>query len=222
MAPLAPIPSDQRARYFLWREWILGEERFRGQGPRSKPRPRIGFGGAGQQPIPKLWWAHLEAFLAKRDGAEAVVKPSIPDRILQPIRRAPIDPHRLSPHFHSREFACHDGRQVPKVALPALDLLVDKVIEPLRAKFGPCDVLSGYRPADYNARIGGARFSQHIYELTPSSVAADLTFATGGPTAWYQEADRILRRLGYGGAGHYPSSGFVHVDNRPSPARWSG
>lgn len=216
------VPEQQRADYFVWREWILGEGRFKDQGVRSKPRPQVRFGGPGQQPIPGSWWAALEAFLARRDGTEAVVKPPLKERVLAPIRKAPADPRVLSAHFHAREFACKDGRQVPKIALPALDRLADRVLEPMRAKFGPCHVLSGYRPADYNRRIGGATFSQHIYELTPSSVAADLTFAKGTPTEWYREADRILNRLGYGGAGHYPRSGFVHVDNRPTPARWSG
>jgi hypothetical protein len=217
------IPESQRRDYFVWREWILGEGRFAPYGPRQGTRPQVRFGGPGQQPVPDLWWEHLEEYLVRRhDGAEAVVKPPVRDRVLAPVRRAPADPRQVSAHFHAREFACHDGRQVPKIALPGLDRLADKVLEPMRAKFGPCRVLSGYRPADYNARIGGARFSQHIYELTPSSVAADLTFARGGPDEWYREADRILSRLGYGGAGRYPRSGFVHVDNRPTPARWSG
>lgn len=188
---------------FLWREWILGEGRFAGKGPRSQPRPNVGYGGPGQRPVPQTWWARLEAFLANRDDKQ---EPNSP----------PVPPGQLTPNFHVREFACKDGRQVPAFAVPALTSLCVTYLEPLRATFGPCLVMSGYRPADYNARIGGAKFSQHIYEITPSSVAADLIFRTGSPAQWAQLADN----LGAGGVGRYPS--FVHVDNRPDRARWSG
>lgn len=199
---------------YLWREWVLGEGRYAGKGARSKPRPNVGYGdpGKGQPPVPKAWWQRLEAFLARRDDkAEPVVTPAKP---AQPT--TPAQAGQLSQHFHVREFACKDGRQVPAVALPALKRLVVGVLEPLRAEFGQCTVMSGYRPADYNARIGGAKFSQHIYELTPESVAADLIFADGRPADWHGFADG----LGVGGLGLYGS--FVHVDNRVGRARWTG
>lgn len=46
---------------FMWREWRLGEGRYRGKGPKSQPRP-------GQFPrvIPPLWFARLVAFLTRR------------------------------------------------------------------------------------------------------------------------------------------------------------
>lgn len=188
---------------FLWRAWILGEDAYAGRGPRSQPRPNVGYGGPGQQPVPQTWWARLEAFLAKRDDQS---EPNPP----------PVPPGQLTANFHVREFACKDGRPVPGFAVPALTNLCVKYLEPLRATFGPCLVMSGYRPADYNAKIGGAKFSQHIYELSPSSVAADLIFRTGSPAQWAQLADN----LGAGGVGRYTS--FVHVDNRTGRARWSG
>jgi hypothetical protein len=199
---------------FLWREWVLGEGRYAGKGPRSSPRPDVGYGdpAKGQKPVPKEWWKRLEAFLTRRnDFSEPGVKPVIPAPEPKP---APAG--QLTAHFHVREFACHDGRHVPAIALPALKRLCGSYLEKMRATFGPALVMSGYRPADYNARIGGARFSQHIYELTPGSVAADLIFKTGRPSQW---AD-LAESLGAGGVGRYPS--FVHVDNRPGPARWTG
>jgi hypothetical protein len=191
---------------FLWREWILGEGRYAGKGPRSQPRPDVGYGdpGKGQQPVPRMWWSRLEAFLAKRDDHKETTPPPEPP------------PGQLTTNFHAREFACKDGRQVPLFAYPALRRLCAMYLEPLRSTFGPCLVMSGYRPADYNARIGGARFSQHIYELTPDSVAADLIFRTGTPAQWAALAEN----LGAGGVGRYSS--FVHVDNRPHRSRWTG
>lgn len=188
---------------YLWREWVLGEGRYAGKGPRSQPRPNVGYGGPGQNPVPQTWWQRLEEFLARRNDHSEPAPP-------------PLDPDQLSPHFFTREFDCKDGRKVPAIALPALRLLCAGYLEPLRTVFGPCLVMSGYRPKDYNVRIGGAPLSQHIYELTPSSVAADLVFRTGTPAQWAQFADN----LGAGGVGSYPS--FVHVDNRPVQARWTG
>lgn len=195
---------------FHWREWVLGEGRYTGQGSRPKPRPDFGYGEPGQEPIPGAWWKRLEVFLTRRDDhAEVPGKPPVPKPDPTPAK-----PGQLTPHFRVEEFNCHDGTKVPKVAIPALDRLATKYLEPLRAKFGTCTVMSGYRHRAYNRKIGGAQFSQHIYDDGPSSVAADLIFAKGRPRDWAAEADR----LGAGGVGTYP--GFVHVDNRPGRARW--
>lgn len=50
---------------FLWREWRLGEGRFKGRGPTSSPRPT-----AFPKVIPPTWWARLAAFLLKRKLAD--------------------------------------------------------------------------------------------------------------------------------------------------------
>jgi hypothetical protein len=44
-----------------WREWVLGEGRYKGRGARSQPRPTY-----LPLPIPKIWWVRLAAFLARR------------------------------------------------------------------------------------------------------------------------------------------------------------
>lgn len=195
-----------------WREWFLGEGRFRGD-PRNPERRAIT--GAPER-IPPDWWRRLEAFLARRaDYAEPGRK--APENV-HPAGGGNVDP-RLSLHFNVREFDCHDGRKVPAVAIPALRRLCKDILEPMRAKFGTAHVLSGYRPADYNARIGGAKYSQHIYELTPDCVAADLQFASGTPQEWGRYADTHLK---VGGLGVYQTSGFTHFDNRPDRARWTG
>ena len=130
----------------------------------------------------------------------------------------------LSQHFKASEFDCHDGSRCPISARPAMVNLCRVFLEPMRAKFGPCLVLSGYRHEIYNANIGGARHSQHIYEQSFESVAADLKFQRGSPAMWAAEAKRLRssRNNGKGGVGRYDRSGFVHVDNRTYKADWSG
>lgn len=137
-------------------------------------------------------------------------------------RRSQIDVERAkqedkaSEHFLIEEFDCKDGTAVPRSAYPAVRRLAREVLEPMRDKFGRCGITSGYRTRPYNADIGGASQSQHIYDDSPDSVAADAWFERGTPAQWADEA----RRLGIGGVGQYNRSGFVHVDNGPRRDWW--
>ena len=128
-------------------------------------------------------------------------------------------PLRLSAHFVLSEFHCKDEQRtpVPAAAVPALRRLVRNVLEPMRARFGRCIVNSGFRTDAKNREVGGAPNSQHLYHRTPGDVAADVTFARGTPREWGDEAERLLPQ---GGVGRYRT--FVHVDNRPFRARWTG
>lgn len=131
---------------------------------------------------------------------------------------------RLSPHFTAQEFYCNDGSACPTVARPAMVKLCNVFLEPMRAKFGACQVLSGYRHTIYNAMIGGARQSQHIYEMTFEAVAADVRFPRGNPQEWtsFARGLRATHNHGRGGIGRYDRAGFVHIDNRLYQADWSG
>ena len=90
----------------------------------------------------------------------------------------------LTDHFRSQEFWCNDGSPAPIVSRPALIRLCEVFLEPMRTKFGVCLILSGYRHVLYNAMIGGARHSQHVYEDGFESVAADIRFGKGTPAQW--------------------------------------
>ena len=129
---------------------------------------------------------------------------------------------QITPHFRVAEFNCHDGRTAPAASHAALKDLCERYLEPLRSRFGRCTVISGYRHRAYNARIGGAPKSQHIYDDHPGSVAADVRFERGTPLEWYEAADKLALANGHGGIGKYVDSAFVHVDNRPGQARWAG
>ena len=110
----------------------------------------------------------------------------------------------LSTHFSRREFDCPDGTR----AAPDKGLIA--ALERLRAICGhrPLYIVSGYRTITYNARVGGAPRSQHLYNR-----AADIP--TGYATVAQAKAAGFT---GIGNAGRWA----VHVDVRPGgPARWS-
>lgn len=75
----------------------------------------------------------------------------------------------LSPHFTLYEFT-RSGVAIdnsidnfpPAAERAALTALCDHVLEPLRARFGPIVVSSGYRCRRVNALAGGVPSSQHV------------------------------------------------------------
>jgi uncharacterized protein YcbK (DUF882 family) len=124
---------------------------------------------------------------------------------------------KLSEHFVVEEFDCKDRNKtrVPSAAIPALKRLCVDVLEPMRAKFGVARVNSGYRTEAHNNANNGARSSQHLYKLTPWSVAADCTFQRGTVKEWRNYAIKLLKKNNRGGGvGYYPRGRFVHMDNR--------
>lgn len=133
---------------------------------------------------------------------------------------------QLTKHFNVKEFDCRDGTRVPKRYEGQLERLCRWYLEPMRDRFGPCTVLSGYRTEEYNRKIGGARWSFHIYDdrLPREGVAVDCLFARGGPLEWVDAAKRLRQknRDGDGGIGYYPNSGFIHIDTRDYKADWEG
>lgn len=134
---------------------------------------------------------------------------------------------QLSPHFRLSEFATHDGTRVPADLADDYRRLCERVLEPLRERFGVCTVVSGYRHPTYNARIGGAARSVHMggRDNGIPGVAADVRFARGTSRQWHAAAEPLLLK-------HYPPGGglglylgpgaWIHVDTRSYRARWTG
>jgi uncharacterized protein YcbK (DUF882 family) len=123
------------------------------------------------------------------------------------------------------EFDCHDGTKVMKRDYNGLEYHCKTFLEPLRAKYGTVTVLSGFRTKTYNAKIGGAPNSFHIYTIHDGNdQAADVKCRHGGPIEWHAflNAIRARERNGKGGLGLYPGLGFVHVDIRDYQADWRG
>lgn len=133
--------------------------------------------------------------------------------------------HRLSKHFVVEEFDCKDGTTVKSREYRGLAYLCRQYLEPMRARFGPCTVHSGYRTVSWNRIVGGEPNSFHIYPMHDGNdQAADVSFSQGNPEAWAAFANSIRqrKRKGKGGIGIYPSQGFVHVDIRDYSANWRG
>lgn len=121
---------------------------------------------------------------------------------------------RLTPHFRTEEFDCRDGTPVPVYAHGQLLELAHGWLEPLRRKYGPVAIISGYRTPEHNRAVGGAPHSYHVYEARRRGVAADLVCRRGTPAAWF---DFLNRREAHG-LHQYP--GHVHIDTRGGYARW--
>lgn len=116
---------------------------------------------------------------------------------------------RLSTHFSRREFACRCG-----CGFDTIDAQTLGVLEQLRNHFGqPVTVTSGCRCHAYNARVGGAKHSQHRLGR-----AADIQVRHVQPD---EVADWVEANLPQASVGRYAT--FTHIDTRTDgPARWQG
>lgn len=147
--------------------------------------------------------------------------------LLSPGPEVQMAPTRPSPHFKWSEFDSHDGKQVPLRLQSGIIRLCAWWLEPMRAHFGTCTVVSGYRSALHNAAVGGKPHSVHLgRSLLPHrhgnsvvmAAAADVTFRDGTIPEWEEWARRHrfntpeLGGSARGGLGVYLGLGFVHLD----------
>tara|TARA_R110000824_G_scaffold16895_5_gene69436 strand:+ start:16361 stop:16849 length:489 start_codon:yes stop_codon:yes gene_type:complete len=98
---------------------------------------------------------------------------------------------KLTPNFSSEEF------EVTSTGLPnalsekhtlRIAALCTAILQPIRDRFGPVTITSGYRSPEVNAKVGGAKSSQHV-----SAEACDF-HCPGQPT--YDVWDYIVRMAG--------------------------
>ena len=122
----------------------------------------------------------------------------------------------LSPNFSLAEARCKDGTPVPRSLRVAAQRHAFN-LERLRHALGdrPISIISWYRHAAYNRRIGGASRSKHVAAI-----------ATDHSTQWVNRMGRSRVRyhgnriFANGGMGTYPA-GSMHFDTRGYKARWS-
>lgn len=119
---------------------------------------------------------------------------------------------KLSENFSTSEFECNgsDAGEQQKISVALINLL-----EAIRADFQrPLVINSGYRTAEYNARVGGATKSQHV-----DGTAADIAPLKNNPAELLRLL-KICQKKDPKGLGSYSS--WIHVDVRSGDkARWS-
>jgi zinc D-Ala-D-Ala carboxypeptidase len=129
---------------------------------------------------------------------------------------------QVTDHFHVAEFASRDGRLYPADWVRDRLRPLCQTLEVIRSAIGglPIVIVSGYRSPEHNARVKGARNSQHM-----AGRAADIRVADLSADMLWSKI-RVLYSAGQlphlGGLGRYKS--WVHVDVRGGErlAMWSG
>ncbi|GEM_PF-623413 len=118
-----------------------------------------------------------------------------------------------APHFtlaeltrsHTARTYGLDNRPGP-AQLANLTALAQRVLEPLRRRFGPLLVLSGYRSPELNWYVSLSRTSRHCQGL-----AADLRPARRGVTLWQMAAYAARYLPVHELIVEYPPAGWLHV-----------
>ncbi len=112
----------------------------------------------------------------------------------------------ISTHFDRREFACHCG-----CGFAAVDKKLNEVLEDIRRHFAmPLIINSGCRCPEYNAKIGGAKKSQHVMGM-----AADIRVMNIPPDTVAGYIEKVHKDCT---TGRYNS--FTHIDVRDVVVRW--
>lgn len=106
------------------------------------------------------------------------------------------------PYFTEKELGL-DNNYVSKKDRESMFLLVKFALNPLREKYGPIRITSGYRDKYYNSQIGGANTSQHI-----QGEAVDL-WCLNLPSN--REAFEWLRTWWPGQVFYYEKKGHIHI-----------
>ncbi len=123
---------------------------------------------------------------------------------------------KLTENFILTEFSCHDGARVPDNLVQNV-LFLAQNLQAIRNELNePLTILSGYRTASWNEKVGGAKNSQHKL-----AKAADLTCKSKTPKQLHAIILGLIKtgKIKDGGLGLY--KGFVHYDVGDS-RRWKG
>lgn len=117
----------------------------------------------------------------------------------------------ISKNFKRREFACRCCGEV-KIAP---ELVAN--LQVLREEAGvPLAINSGYRCEKHNKAVGGSPNSQHV-----QGTAVDIRPLGGMSLKDLCQLAEKIPGFASGGIGYYPISGFIHLDVRGTPARWT-
>ena len=122
---------------------------------------------------------------------------------------------KITTNFSLEEFNCKDGSAMPNDVMINIIKLA-KNLQVLRDAINKIiSITSGYRSPEYNAKIKGAKFSQHI-----NGTAADIQVKGVTPKEVAKVIEGLIAsgKMQQGGIGIYPN--WVHYDIRGVKARW--
>jgi uncharacterized protein YcbK (DUF882 family) len=130
---------------------------------------------------------------------------------------------KVTPNFDYEDFDCHSGASVPERFRANVADLCHGIVQPIRNKWGPVIVVSGYRDPLYNTGVGGALKSTHL--TAEGADIRPLRFADVDEFIALIDAMHGRGELpALGGLGKY--KGWAHVDLRQSSdghlRRWLG
>ena len=121
----------------------------------------------------------------------------------------------LTKNFNKREFDSKDGAEIPDEVLQNVKELATN-LQVLRDELkAPITINSGYRSPSHNARVGGAKRSQHLL-----GTASDIVVSGHTPQEVAIVIEELIRKgkMKQGGLKAYNS--FTHYDIRGVRARW--
>ena len=122
---------------------------------------------------------------------------------------------KLTKNFSLQEFNSKCGRDIPNEILPNIIELA-KNLQVLRDEVNkPISITSGYRSPEHNAKVKGAKNSQHI-----KGTAADIKVKEMTPKEVALVIEELIEqgKIKEGGIGIYRT--WVHYDIRGKKARW--
>ena len=121
----------------------------------------------------------------------------------------------LTKNFNKSEFNSKDGAEMPLEVLQNIKELATN-LQVLRDELkAPIQINSGYRSPKHNAKIGGAKRSQHLL-----GTACDIVVSGHTPQEVAIVIEELIRdgKMKHGGLKAYSS--FTHYDIRGIRARW--
>ncbi len=123
---------------------------------------------------------------------------------------------KLTENFSLEEFECNCGCVMPEFVKENVAKLADNLQTLRTVILKPIKITNAYRCKSHNAKVGGAKASQHLL-----GKAADLQVKGESPDSMADTIDDLMKAevFDLGGIGRY--STFTHVDIRGTKARWN-
>jgi uncharacterized protein YcbK (DUF882 family) len=122
---------------------------------------------------------------------------------------------KITNNFNLQEFDSKCGREMPSQVVTNIIELA-KNLQVLRDEVKKSiQITSGYRSPEHNAKVKGAKNSQHI-----TGMAADIKVSGMTPKQVAEVIERLIaeKKMKEGGIGIYKT--WLHYDHRNTKARW--